>query len=47
MFVISEIKHQLCQNVIGNYNKRVDVCEALSGDQLTNFFFRTQISNQA
>jgi len=38
--VIGEIEPQLCQNVIENFNKRVDVCGAARGGHLADIVFR-------
>ena len=37
---IGEIEPQLCQNVIENFNKRVDVCGAARGGHLADIVFR-------
>jgi hypothetical protein len=38
--VIGEIEPQLCQNVIENFNKRVDICGAARGGHLEDIIFR-------
>ena len=38
--VIGEIEPKLCQSVIENFNKRVDVCGAARGGLLADIVFR-------